>query len=251
MPRCNVVTFTTNGTWYKSPLLYAIELVLRAAGGGGASGVRHTTAANRQPGAGGGGGGAVRTLRRIPATDLPDSVAVVVGVGGAQTLSAPSADWSWRTGNPGEDSSFGDILRAEGGGGGGPGVSGGQLIGGMGGVSVMRGGNGGGNGGPGESVSSGVISLLTGGGGGGSGGSNSGGAGGNGGSSGFVPQGWEYPTFWQVLQSGGGAPGGTVASPIRTPGFPAGGGGGGYGGGGPGSRGGHGLVTVIEYHYDE
>lgn len=250
MPRCNVVAYTASGIWYKSPQLYAIELVLRGAGGGGASGVRHATAANRQPGAGGGGGGAVRTLRRIPAADLPDSVAVVVGVGGAQTATAPAGDWAWNSGNDGGDSSFGDILRAEGGGGGGPGGPNGQLIGGTGGMSVMRGGTGGALGAAGESVSSGVISLLAGGGGGGSGGNNSGGAGGSGGASGFVPQGWEYPQFWQVLQSGGGAPGGTVASPIRTPGFPAGGGAGGYGGGGPGSRGGNGVVTVIEYLYD-
>ncbi|MFE5699984.1 hypothetical protein [Rhodococcus koreensis] len=251
MPRCNVVTFTTNGTWYKSPKLYAVELVLRGAGGGGASGVRHTLSANRQPGAGGGGGGAVRTDRRISAADLPDSVDVVVGTGGAQTATAPAGDWVWNPGNPGGASTFGDILRAEGGTGGGPGGLNGQLIPGAGGLSVMRGGNGGALGGDGESVSSGVVSLLAGGGGGGSGGPNAGGNGGSGGSSGLVPQGWEYPEFWKVLQSGGGAPGGTVATPIRTPGFPAGGGAGGYGGGGAGSRGGHGLVTVIEYLFDE
>jgi hypothetical protein len=254
MPRCNVVTFTTNGTWYKSPLLYAIELVLRGAGGGGASGVRHTTVANRLPGAGGGGGGAARTERRINASQLPATVDVIVGQGGAQTAYADTGDWQWKWGNDGGESSFGDILRAAGGSGGGR-----QLeenvnwnVGGSGGLSVMRGGNGGAYGAlDGQSVTSGVVTLLAGGGGGGAGGPNAGGNGGSGGSSGMVPQGWEYPEFWKVLQSGGGAPGGTVATPIRTPGFPAGGGGGGFGGGGPGSRGGHGLVTVIEYLYDE
>lgn len=254
MPRCNVVAFTTNGTWYKPPLLYAIELVVRGAGGGGASGVRHTTASSRYPGAGGGGGGAARTRRRIRAADLPASVPVIVGQGGGQTAYADPGDWQWKWGIDGGASSFGDFLRAGGGCGGGR-----QFeenvnwnVGGSGGLSVLRGGNGGAYGSlNGQSVSSGVATLLAGGGGGGAGGPNAGGAGGTGGSSGFVPQGWQNPAFWQAVQSSGGATGGTVDTPIRTAGFPAGGGAGGFAGGGPGSRGGNGVVTVIEYLYDE
>ncbi|KXF56134.1 hypothetical protein AXA44_02560 [Rhodococcus sp. SC4] len=257
--RTNLRVFTASGTWHKPPNLFAIDLVLRGAGGSGASGVRRTDGGQRFPGAGGGGGGAVKTNKRIPAIRLPDAVVVTVGPGGGQTAVAGPNNWNWSAGHDGGDSSFGDILRAEGGQGGGQLNSGGGdwNTGGAGGYSVMRGGRGGAYGAAsGESVSSGVIALLAGGGGGGAGsyaGTDYGGTSGQGpgGSSGFVPQGYQYPYLWQVAQSGGGAPGGTSVNRVRTPGFPAGGGSGGFGGGGEGGPGAAGLVTVIEYLIDE
>ncbi|MEU2013123.1 hypothetical protein [Nocardia sp. NPDC019302] len=193
--QANLIVFTSNGTWTKPVNLQAIDLVLRGAGGGGNSTK------------GGGGGAAVNTRDRIPATDLPDTVAITVGAGGS-------------TGADGGDSSFGDIYTAPHGNG--------ATNGGQGGLSFMEGGDGGAAAGQaGESVSSQVIRLLAGGGGGG-------GSGASGGKSGLVAANTSSPPLWQALQSGGGGNSGSAG------GFPA-------GGGGANAPGANGCVTVIEY----
>lgn len=267
----NMQVFTTNGTWTKPDGLTSIELILRGAGGGGATGTGNTTTASRFGGAGGGGGGCVRTHRRIPATSLPTTVPVEIGVGGWGGLSAP-AGGGWSPGGNGSDSFFGDFLRAEGGGG-----APHPFTAGAGGLSVLRGGNGGAQGSNGADSTHGVISLLSGGGGGGAGrgytqagvaipADTSHGYGGDtsaldfqGGSIGG--NGISFVTasnLWVIVGSGtgggggqynGGGAGGTAGNG----GFPAGGGGGGGGGsstGGRGGNGGHGSVIVFEYFND-
>lgn len=167
--------FTSNGTWTKPPNLFAVEVILRGAGGAG------------NASAGGGGGAAVDTPKRIPASDMPATVAVTIGAG---------------TSGDGGDTSFGAFYTAPGG------LS--AANGGTGGLSFMRGGAGGT--GAGEAATSGPVRLLAGGGGGG-------GPSAAGGSSGLVAPGVSNPPLWQACQSGGGGNGGSAG------GFPAGGGG--------------------------
>ncbi|MBP2208156.1 hypothetical protein JOJ86_005882 [Rhodococcus percolatus] len=271
MGRVNMVAFTTNGTWTKPPDLAAIELILRGGGGGGATGTANNTTTQRFGGAGGGGGGCVRTQRRIPAESLPATVPVEIGPGGWGGLSAPLGG-GWSPGGNGADSTFGDFLRAEGGGGA-PHL----FTPGGGGLSVLRGGAGGAEGANGGDSTHGVISLLSGGGGGGAGrgyrqngtlipSDTDHGYGGDvstldfqGGSIGG--SGTSYVTasnLWVIVGSGSGGGGGAynpsgAGGTAGNGGFPAGGGGGGGGGstvGGQGGNGGHGSVIVFEYFND-
>ncbi|WP_069166802.1 hypothetical protein [Nocardia altamirensis] len=170
--------YAANATWNKPTRLDSIEVFERAGGGGG------------NADSGGGGGAAVHP-RRIRASQLPDTVAIIVGPGGDH-------------GNDGGPTVFGELLAAQ------PGL--GADHGGIGGQSNMRGGNGGGPNQPGRSVTSGAVALLAGGGGGA-------GSGSTGGASGLVPAGTSHPVLWQTGQSGGG---GHTGQPG---GYPAGGGG--------------------------
>ncbi|MDH6279331.1 hypothetical protein [Prescottella agglutinans] len=212
----NLHVYTTSGVWTKPPRLFAIELVIRSAGGGG-SRISNTS------GAGGGGGGAVRTLKRIPALSLPETVIVTVGPGGGP-------------GQAGGASSFGDLLSVPGGGG-----AVGSIPG-EGGYSSLRGGKGGATGQNGGWVGDMVTGLLAGGGGGG-------GAGGGGGPSGMSHV-FHYvgvPNFWQWCQSGWGGIGGTATSASSSGCFPAGGGG---GGGSVAGNGAAGCVSILEHILD-
>ena len=260
MARSNVVVFTSNGVWTKPPDCYAVYVLVRGAGGSGASGMRHSTQNQRQPGPGGGGGGAVRTHRRIPAFQLPETVSVTVGIGGAAPTAPPNTDGAWTPGNDGGDSVFYDII-AKGGRGGGYGLTSTTAdinIGGAGGYAVYQGGAGGAQGAAGQSTSANILGgfdLLGAGGGGGSGAGYVGGSGlpayGAGGASNKVPAGTSNPTFWQWCQSGGGGHGGGFGDAAQAGGFPSGGGGGGDGGGQVGGAGANGVVVVLELLYDE
>lgn len=178
-----ITVYTSLSEWVKLDSLHAVEVVLRGAGGRGSS----TT--------GGGGGAAVSA--KFVASELPDTLTISVGSGGATDVT-------------GADTRFGELLVA-------PGGIRGEL-GGEGGLSYMRGGRGGTNGTPGVSVTSGIVRLLAGGGGGA-------GSGSIGGASGFVPHNTSNPPLWQWNQSGGGGDSGQFG------GFPAGGGGAGAPGG--------------------
>ncbi|WP_182359580.1 glycine-rich domain-containing protein [Tomitella gaofuii] len=140
-----VDVFTADGTWYKPVgLAYAIVVLTGGGGGGGwaTSGIAGIEV-------GGGGGGALRS-KPIPASLLPDAVQIVVGAGGVYRQS------------DGGDSWFGADYRA-------PGGQCGEdhPLGGMGGVSPLRGGQGGaGSGAWGEAVTALPAQLLCGGGGG-------------------------------------------------------------------------------------
>lgn len=112
--------FTSSGTWNK-PAYGTVAFV--EMWGGGASGASEDD--------GGGGGGGCYNCKLFALADLPSSVTVTVGAGGA------AATGGNNPGNPGGVSSFGTLLFAYGGGGGGEGTSndgggggGGQLAGG-------------------------------------------------------------------------------------------------------------------------
>ncbi|GAA4809699.1 hypothetical protein [Tomitella cavernea] len=184
----NVVTFIFDDTYYKPANLVSIVVYLQGAGGGGGT-------------QGGGGGGATVVSPRLFAAVLPDQVPVVVGASAA--------------GQPGGDTSFGDLTAP----GGQPGTPEGT---GQGGVSPWRGGRG--SSGAGESVSNQPIGNLAGCGGGGTSGGVSGGDYRNG----FHPL---WPGWFQAGR------GGSTGRRGESPG----------GGGGIGATvGGPGRVTIIE-----
>ena len=178
-------TYTGNATWTKPAGLRALDVLVRGAGGAGSASV-----------GGGGGALALNTQRRLSPLELPASVPVIVGIGGA-------------SGGDGGASAFGDLFAAPGGSGG--------LAGGKGGVTFCPGGNGGTAGQPGQTVTSGIVRLLAAGGGGA-------GSGSTGGGSGRVPGNTNLPVFWEWLQSGGGGNSGQAG------GYPCGGGGAGAAG---------------------
>lgn len=222
MPRNRVRVYTASDTWTKDPKLYAIELVIRGAGAGG------SWPAGNGNGHGGGGGAVVRSpKRRIPAAELPETVPVVVGLGGA------GGNVTNRAGGDGGGSAFGDILETEGG----KGAT--TASRGKGGQSMLPGGDGSQAGSAGGNALNVRYSTLAGGGGGAGGGNVTGGK------SALVPGGTSNPAFWQTLQSGGGGASGAAG------GFPSGGGGGGQAPNIPAGKGANGCVTVIEYLYDE
>ncbi len=176
--------FTSSGTWTKPAGLNPEALVLVEAWGGGAGGGRGNNGGSAGSGGGGGGGGGYN-YRVFRAGDLPASVPVTIGAGGAK---APA---TVERGSPGGDTSFGALLTAFGGGEGNGssgnngvgGGGGGQLSAGLGGVAA--GGLAGaptptGNSAGGAMLQNGEPGLFSGGGGGGgsqTGGTNSGGGG--------------------------------------------------------------------------
>lgn len=213
---------TESGVWVKHPRLFAIDrIIVKSAGGGG------SWPSGNGNGYGGGGGAISFTKRRIGEWELPATVDYQVGVGGAGATSAS------RVGADGGDTWFGDFIHS----GGGRGAT--SVSPGLGGFGMYRGGMGGMPTARGESVSTGVISFGSGAGGG------SGGGGGTGGASGFVPGGVSYPNLWQTGMCGGGG------NQRAAGGFPAGGGGGGNAPSVPAGRGANGLLTIIEYLYEE
>lgn len=183
--------FDGNGTWIK-PSVGTVATVMLWGGGG--SGARNDSG-DTSCGGGGGGACAVATFQL---SDLPSTVTVTIGAGGAGVPSDTVAD-----GNPGGTSSFGTLLSAYGGG---PGVVGGGTFG---------------TGGGGGGVRS--VGLAGGSGSGGIGGAGGNGysdatAGGRGGNSGNPPVVAEY----------GGGGGGANASAGADALYGGGGGGGAY-----------------------
>lgn len=263
-PQTRVIAFDQSDTWRLNPDVRAIRVILVAGGGGGGCGSGTSSGA----GGGGGAGGGYSTAD-FNAAELPASVAVTVGAGGAGQVFDVSGV------QDGGNSSFGAFAFATGGDGGGQGGpvlgNGGASLGTYG--SLYYGGNGGdGLLVSGDSAPNDAPGAPGGGGGGGYNGGN-GGAGGAG--------------SWRATAAtgGGGAGGatGTNGSPgvlpsdaevYLGPGFGGGGGGGastgdggngadgilGGGGGGGGAigtagttpgnggNGGSGRVWVLEYY---
>ena len=141
----HVRVFTVSGTWTKPERLVHVRLILAGAGGGG-----HTLS----PGGGGGGGAAVQS-KWIAASELPETVDVLVGQSAIGAAGGTSAFLDYRA--PGGQ----------------PGTA---AAGGAGGIAPWRGGAGGAPGQWGETVSLLPIHLLAGGGGGAGSGDTWGGA---------------------------------------------------------------------------
>ena len=109
--------FTSSGTYTKDPGASFIMVEAWGAGGGGGSGQYNATRS-----AGHGGGGGAYTMRVFKASDVPSSVAVAIGAGGAGGPARTTAG-SGSYGSPGGNTTFGSLLTAYGGTGGGNGTT--------------------------------------------------------------------------------------------------------------------------------
>lgn len=132
--------FTDNGTWVKPAGASLLAVTCIGGGGGGGSGA-NSPAASTSTGGGGGGGGAVSTVI-LPASAVPDSVAVTVGAGGAGGARQTTASTWGNAGASGGASSFGSLVAAGGGLGGLDGRTSSVATVVAGGVGMFNGGNG-------------------------------------------------------------------------------------------------------------
>lgn len=213
--------FTASGTWTK-PSAGTIALI--TLWGGGGSGGRNLN----DNGGGGGGGACVQRLFQL--SDLPGSVAVTIGAGGAAIGTSTDA-----AGNTGGTSTFGSLMSAYGGTGGGSNTS--NTYGGGGGGSLSAGSS--------SSGGDGHSPVLAGGGGGFSGGAITPGGGDWGGAGGGDQTQTGGTAFW-----GGGGGGGANSTTQRAGGDSLNGGDGatsntGTAGSVPGGGGGGSRLTAV------
>lgn len=143
IPSVSVQTFTTIGIWTRPTGKSIARVLCIGAGGGGGSGANGATGTNKPGGGGGGGGGA--SINDFYITDLPATVPITIGTGGAGAV-AQSGTVPGSAGANGTATTFGTYLSADGGQGGsvgGGGASGGNSLGGNGGGGTFTGGTGG------------------------------------------------------------------------------------------------------------
>jgi len=164
--KCNVQTFTTNGTWTKPDGAVAVDVVVISAGGGGGSGRKGGV--GTQASGGGGGGGGSYSVRNISAALLGATETVTVGSGGTGGASVTTNSTNGNTGGAGGNSSFGTWIQVAGGGGAGAATNTSGPAGASSSARAMfQGGNGGTGGG---GAGAGGVNSTTAGAGGGSGG---------------------------------------------------------------------------------
>jgi hypothetical protein len=109
--RVNIQTFgssTTSGTftWNKPAGARLVQVRMIGAGGGGSSGACRTTTSNRVGGGAGGGGSS--SIFLLPASELADTVSVVVGAGGTGGAGSAVSGAGLVSGNGGGSTQFGN-----------------------------------------------------------------------------------------------------------------------------------------------
>lgn len=243
-----VETFTTSGTWTKAAGARIVRMYALGAGSGGQSGVVTASGVAAVGGRGGGGGGL--SLAVFAGDDLPATLTVTVGVGGAGGAATTSS--TANNGGAGGDSTLTDggntYLRAPGG----------QATGAtaLGGVGEFRGYTGGVGGGAGANANGGVatvtfgvfvVARLNGGSGGGGVRTTNAAGTGNSGTAGTTPSGGFVP--------GGGGAGGNASTTVNgtngSNGNASGAGGGGGGAtrtthtAGAGGNGSDGIIVIV------
>lgn len=102
--------FTSSGTWTKPFGARVIRVLTIAGGGGGGSGALGASPSSTSTGGSGGGSGG-RSEMLFNANDIPDSVAITVGLGGAGAAGRTTTGSSI-LGTPGGPSSFGNLVRS-------------------------------------------------------------------------------------------------------------------------------------------
>jgi len=124
----NVVEITADTTYNKpANLLYALVACI-GAGGGGAAGRQGLINTTRCGGGGGASGSIVR--RSLSNLDIPASVAVTIGLGGAGGAAVTAGSTNGNPGAEGGDTTFGALLIAPGGNGGNGGTTAASVTGG-------------------------------------------------------------------------------------------------------------------------
>jgi hypothetical protein len=105
----------SNGTYNWNKPSWAKTVTVVCIGGGGAGGGARTSfsSVNRYSTGGAGGAGGAIVMGRFDASDIPNTVLVTVGKGGASTTTGQGQ--VPQAGGSGTDSTFGELLRAQGG----------------------------------------------------------------------------------------------------------------------------------------
>lgn len=109
-PRVLVEKFTVSGTWTRPAWAKRVRVHLISGGCGGGSGALRGTGVAASGGGGGGPGVSVEV--ELQAADLPETVAITIGAGGAGGAAQTVADANGVAGGVGGHTSFGAILRA-------------------------------------------------------------------------------------------------------------------------------------------
>lgn len=117
----DVQVFTEDGVWTKPDGAKFVVVRMVGGGGGGGSGCRRAAATDR--GGGGGGAGGAASEGFFDAGSLGDTEDILVGVGGLGGVHVGTDDTNGVIGDTGTESSFGGLIRANGG----PAGGGGQL----------------------------------------------------------------------------------------------------------------------------
>lgn len=101
--------FAQGGTWIKPTGAQVVRVQLLGAGSGGGGGAKATATGGRPSGGGGSAGTYVEAWYR--ASDLPGTVAIVVGTGGTGGAATTSDNGAGGTGSMGGNTDFGTLLR--------------------------------------------------------------------------------------------------------------------------------------------
>lgn len=243
-----VNNYSSSNTWTKPTGCKTVTVIVIGGGGGGGGGSYIDNSTHNSGSGGGGGGAGGRSQETLDCASISGTVSITVGSGGSGGSAQSSLPANGNTGSPGNQSSFGSYLKANGGGGG----QGGQLsatsTGGSAGLgSSCDGGMGGGSNNTATSGTTGEAARFASGGGNGGAGVTTSSGGSN--TTSTSPA---LGTTGSVTLLGSGGTGAAAANPGGSAGIYGGGGGGGGAGrsathiqGGAGGSGAGGYVQVI------